>query len=658
MPAPTVEPTAELGVIRDWLVDGRITADDLPALVESYPDEVRLSLATDTLLWAPLVLKIVPKERQHGLIPLLPKAGQIALEKCLDEQRKAGKPLRVIILKARQIGMSTWIQGKLILPATQLPHTNALTVVHEDDAVKKLYRIGDRMFRNLVAAIQPEVRSFKTNDFIHFAQKGDLWQGDALWPDSMYELHTAGTPEAGRAGTYHRVHLSEYAFYPKAEEKLVAVMQAVPDDPDTLVAIESTANGQNHFEQLWEQATDGRSEFIAFFWPWWKEEEYQSAFMQGEREEFRPGDLEQSPYAEEEPELLDPGPIDVMTGEHVPLTLEQLKWRRETIANKLGGKIEKFHQEYPATPEQAFLSTGRKVFEPMLVARAAAQAERTDPRVGKGGPLIGVLRAGRSQTEEGRHGPVEVPKDPAFVPARELDLGEDPNWRIWLPSKDGKPVIPKDRPYLIGGDVSEGLPESEDETADPAFHALQVIDHKTREQVAEYRSRVDPDLFARHALLAALLFNEAWLAIERTGPGLQVVRILRHDFHYPFMYRHRHHGTNTEKEQSKFGWDTKSNTKPMLLAKGQELLREETHGIRSRRLASELGSYVRLSTGKTLPEPGKFADLLMAWLIGQQVADELPPRELEEGTEEEGEEGDGGDDLVRSWTPHNSKTGY
>lgn len=646
---------AEREVVRDWLAEGKISVVEAGQLLVDYPDEVRDSIAHDTLQWAPKLLKIVPKDREMGLIPLKPKRGQTALEERLRAQREAGLAMRVIILKGRQIGMTTWCQGKLILPTTQLPHTNSLTVAHEDDAVKKIYRIGERMHRNLPAALRPEVRAFKRNDHIHFGQKGDLWAG-AVWPDSVYELGTAGSPEAGRAGTYHRAHLSEYAFYPQPEQKLIAVMQAVPDDPDTFVAIESTPNGHNHFKSLWDQAVEGHSDFIAFFWPWWKEDEYQSAFMAGEREEFRPGDLDQSPFAEEELELLDPGPIDVDTGEHVPLTLEQLKWRRETIANKCGGKIEKFHQEYPATPEQGFLSTGRKVFEPMLVARAMAQAERTDPRVGQGGPVLGGVLAGKRISEEGRFGEVQVPKEPRFKPARELELGEDPYWRFWLPLKDGVPVIPKDRAYMIGGDVSEGLPESEDDGADPAFHALQVIDHKTRTQVAEYRSRVDPDLFAEHALLAALLFNEAWLAIERTGPGRAVVRRLRHDFHYPFMYKLRHHATDQEKQGAEFGWDTNRKTKPILLAGGQQLLREGTHGVKSRRLVAEMITYIRTSTGKTLPEKGKFADLLMAWLIAQQVAEELPPREIEGASDDE-EDGDGLE-VVRSWQPRDVRTGY
>ena len=583
-------------------------------------DQVRAEILANPVKYAPEIGRIVPKGRELGVIPLQPKSGQIALEEKLAEQRAAGKPERAIILKARQVGMSTWIQFRMILASVLKAHTNAMTVLHEDDAVRKLFRMADRYQRNLPPEIRPEIRSHKTNDYMHFAQKGDVTD---LWPDSMFELSTAGNPEGGRAGTYHYAHLSEYAFYPDAEAKYTAIMQAIGDHADTFIVIESTANGHNHFKELWESAFDGDSDFVPIFWPWWKEEDYVRPFN-GEREraEFRPGDTDQFPYAEEEGELLDPGPVDVLTGENVPLTLEQLNWRRWAIINKVGGKLAKFHQEYPTTPEQAFLSTGAKVFEPILVSRVIAQTEQTDPRYGDGGPIRGALEAGRTELIAGQHGKVEAPFDPEFKPSRLLLPGEEAMWRFWLPFEDGKLTIEEDGSYIVGGDVSEGLPESGE--GDPAYQALVIIDHRTGLQVAEYRSRVDPMLFAEHAVLTAMLFNNAWLAIESTGPGLAVNRKIWHDFHYVRTYRRREHKKDAERTKHELGWSTDRGTKPMLIAGGEELLREDSHGIRSRRLANEMRTYVRLDNGKMVPESGKFSDLLMAYLIAKQVAHELP----------------------------------
>lgn len=572
-------------------------------------------------------LWIVPKERKRGLIPFVYNDTQLALHAKLMAQHRAGRPLRAIALKSRQVGVSTAIQGLLIQRATQTGFRSTVVVAHDTETGGKLFGIGHRMYVNLPAELKPEIRSFRRTRFLHFGQRGEAaWMDGGIWPDSTYWVDTAGEFEAGRGGTYHDLHISEYAFFPQPEQKHTALMQAVPDDPDTFVAIESTANGHNHFKELWDDAVEGRSEFAPFFWPWWRQPEYTRPFMVGEREEFRAGDTEQSPYAEEEPELLDPGPIDTDTGEHHSLTPEQLNWRRWTIANKLGGKVEKFHQEYPVSPEQAFLATGHKVFEPMLVARAMARAERTDPRVGQGGPLVGLIEAGAQERRAGERGPVDVPTNPKWKPARNLRPDESPDWRVWLEEKDGAPVVPKEGLYVVGVDVSQGIPESEGTEGDTAYHAIEVIDHRTKEQITEYRSRCDPDLLADFALLTANFFNDAWLAVEITGPGLQVFRRLWRAYRYRFLYFRKTHDRREDKQQDRMGWSTDRATKPVLLAGGQELLREGTHGIKSRRLVSEMQTYIRLSTGKTLPERGKFADLLVAWLIAQQVAQELPLR--------------------------------
>jgi hypothetical protein len=591
-------------------------------------------LRYNTPEYARRFLKILPKGRKHGLVPFDFNEAQETLEAKVEAQRLAGKPQRIINLKARQIGGSTWVQGKAIQRSTLWSHHNALVVAHDVETGGKLFTMGQRMYRNLPddaelcnIPLRPEIRNYRRARYFHFGPPGHIGMVGDFWPDSTYLVDTASESSGGRGGTYHFIHASEYALWDRAEDKYASLMEAVPDDADTFVAIESTAKGLNHFKELWDDAVEGRSEYAAFFWPWWKQPEYSRPFdTDRERDEFRVGDTEQSPYAEEEIEFTEPGPIDIETGEHVPLTLEQLNWRRWAIFNKCGGKIDKFHEDYPADPEQAFLASGRKVFEPTLVAKAMVQAEKTDPRFGEGGPVTGGIVASERKMQAGLHGKVEVPKAPIFKPARLLRVGEDPYWRIWLDYEDGELAIPEDDQFVVGVDVSEGLPESEDENADPAFNAIQVINHRTKEQVAEYRSRVDADELAEHAMLAAILFNNAWLAIEKTGPGLAVVRKVWLDFHYTFTYFRKKHEHRDEGNTDRLGWDTNRATKPVLIEGGKELLREETHGLRSRRTVREMQTYIRLSTGKMVPERGKFSDLLMAWLIAQQVAIEKPIR--------------------------------
>jgi hypothetical protein len=579
-------------------------------------------LRTDTPYYAEHCLTIVGKDKRK--VKLLAKPGQLALDALLEEQRAAGKPQRAIVLKARQTGMSTWVQGKLIQAATQIENLNALVVAHDRDTGGKLYQIGERMYSHLPEDVKPDIRAHGRTRFLHFGDRGaDAWQTGEIWPDSTYFVDTAGEFQAGRGATYHKAHLSEFAFWGQALTKYTGLMQTVPDDPESLIVIESTANGHNLFKDLWDDAENGRSDYAAFFWPWWKENEYRLPFQnEAEREAFKIGDHEL--WGEAEPELV----------ENFKLDLEQLHWRRWAIPNKCAGKLEVFQQEYPSSAEEAFLSTGARVFDAMTVRSVLIDVEaKFDPRIPtpeQPGPVIGLIRSLDTVQRAGLRGRVEVPTKPEFVPRERLGMFETADWRCWLPIEKGELQIPDDRSYVVAADVSGGLPESEE--GDPAYHALQVIDHETKEQVAEYRSRIDPDLFADHAYLTALLFNEAYLAIEITGGwGGAVVRRVWNDYRYRFTYQRKRVEGREDRAQDRMGWDTNRSTKPILLAGGQELLREGSHGIHSRRLLREMLTYVKHPNGQTGPENNRFADLLMAWLIAQQVALMMPPRRIKKG---------------------------
>jgi hypothetical protein len=601
-------------------------------------------------IYATNCLQIVTKQAHR--VPFEPNPAQIALDEKLEEQRLAGLPQRAIVLKARQVGISTYAQGKLLQRCTLNEHHSALVVAHNLETGAKLYRIGRTMYSHLPAEevsgwkLRPQIGAHKRTRYMLFSDPApDAWQRGEPGLESEYLVSTAEEPEAGRGGTYRSFHGSEVAMWPDIEGKLAAILAAVPNDPDTLVILESTAKGLNAFKDRWDAAVAGQGGFIPFFWPWWKHDEYQLAFLDdAERREFRIGDIEQSPYAEAETLLVDPGPLDPLTGEHVSLSLEQLKWRRHVIPAECGGSIDKFNQEYPTEPEDAFLSTGSNVFEPVHVRSIIKQ-------VGPLTPQIGALEAETRETRAGRFGKVEVPVRPRWKEAKDLLPGVNPDWKLWIDlERDEETKLfrpPKDGLYVIGVDVSGGVAESEDSKGEPAKHAIEVIDHRTREQVAEYSSRCDPDLLAEHAYLTALYFNEAWLAIEVTGSwGLPIARKIGMDWRYRFSYRRKTHERTEDREQDRLGWDTNRATKPILLALGQEIVRGERHGIRSVHLAREMLSYIQLPTGKTAPESGKFADRLMAWLIARQVAQELPLRVRKPKTPSSG------------YRPKNPITGY
>ena len=580
-------------------------------LAPASPEQILERLKTDSLYWAESVGKIVNKEKKK--VPFLPNPAQRELEAKLAEQREAGKPQRAIVLKARQVGISTYMQAKMVQRTCVEENFAGITVAHDLETAGKLYKMGERFYLSLpsdLPEIKPPRASYKRGRFLHL---GEQQEDGTLYPDSYYFVDTAKEGEAGRGGTYSAAHLSEFAFWENPATKLTALLDGIPDTPDSFVVIESTANGTNLFKDMWEDAEAGRSEWVPFFWPWWREEAYTLPFAnEAERERFEVGDSELAGITEDEPELV----------QKFGLTMEQLNWRRYQILNKKQGRVDLFKQEMPATPDEAFIGSGRTVFDPYLVQQVLFDCEITDPRVPtpeNPGPERGKIEASGSRQRKGRSGIIDVPTDPIWVPRSKLDEFEAVQWRIWEKPKP-------DKQYVIGVDVSGGVAGGEQtEDDDLAFDAIQVIEHESRKQVAEYRDRVDEMALARECYLAATYYNEAWLAIEVTGGwGNPVARRCWHDYGYPFLYFKEKLRGSSQRNEDLLGWDTSVQTRPLMIANMAEMLREKNHGIRSRRLALEMKTFVRDPKGKVGPEPNRFSDLLMAYMIAQQVANLKP----------------------------------
>jgi hypothetical protein len=112
-------------------------------------------------------------------------------------------------------------------------------------------------------------------------------------------------------------------------------------------------------------------------------------------------------------------------------------------------------------------------------------------------------------------------------------------------------------------------------------------------------------------------------------------------------YMRKTHDRRMDSEQDRLGWDTRPNTKPILLSLGADIIKREVSGINSIELTREMLTYIRNDSGKTLPERGKFSDRLMAWLIAQQIALELAVRERKQKS-----------DRPLGYRPRNPIVGY
>lgn len=286
------------------------------------------------------------KTKSGAVVPFRLNGAQRKLYAVAKRQQDEGKPVRLIILKARQLGFSTLTEGLIFHACATRENVSALIVAHREDATNNLFRVSKLFYDELPAPIKPMLRASNAQELV-FENPSKLRSEREAKPGlrSRIRCATAGGRGIGRSDTLQCVHLSEYAFWPDGADgkaaTLAGILQAVPSMPGTMVVIESTANGFEDFKERWDAAVAGENDFEAVFFAWFENPDYAMPVVPGT--EWTPEERElRKTYA---------------------LTDEQLQWRRWCIANNCGGSIDMFRQEYPASPGEAFLHSGTGVFD-------------------------------------------------------------------------------------------------------------------------------------------------------------------------------------------------------------------------------------------------------------------------------------------------------
>lgn len=295
---------------------------------------IRQRLKDDFQHYAEKCLKI--RTKAGKIVPLELNEAQLYIHKRVEDQRKATGKVRAIVLKGRQQGCSTYIEGRFYWRVSHSKGVRAFILTHEEEATNNLFELANRYHENCPALVRPSTSAANAKE-LHF---------DKL--DSGYKVGTAGNKAVGRSSTVQLFHGSEVGFWPNAQQHAAGIIQAIPDEPDTEVFKESTANGVgNYFHKEWQDAESGLSEYIAIFVPWFWTAEYRKPAVDFKLTE------EEEAYAEA-----------------YGLDDEQMAWRRAKIIELKDPLL--FKQEYPATAAEAFQVSGVDPYispELVLVAR-------------------------------------------------------------------------------------------------------------------------------------------------------------------------------------------------------------------------------------------------------------------------------------------------
>lgn len=503
------------------------------------------------------------RDKRGVPVPFRLQPAQARLNAIIRERRAKKKPVRIIVLKARQVMISTGTAAEFFHECAFTPGQKALVVAHEADATKNIFgyyqqlQDGYEPFRGVIDTLPVE----KSND-------GTLlgWEGGGY-----VRVATANNLKTGRSFSLRYLHLSEFAFWRDAKTLMTGLMQAVPDDPDTCVIIESTANGVGgEFHRIWQEANDPTAEtdWVPLFFAWWEHPEYVRAIA--DRAAF------QASLSKEEIELQ----------QRYSLTLERLAWRRWAIKNKCQSSPEVFKQEYPSCPEEAFLFTGRPRFSLLHLGRM--------PVVEQG--AVGELT-------EYYNGPKPV--------------------LAFMPQERGAMVLYKKpvagHQYVIGIDVAEGIDTNETLGAsDPDYSVATVLDRQSGEQVAKIRGRIEPAPFAEYVNALARWYNWAFLVPEANGPGLAFLEQLLRDNYPPSLIYHRKpapdevFASTDNTVLSRLGWKTSAVTRVQLLSRHDQNIREFGVVIRDKHTLSEHQYFVTKANGRAEATDGMHDDEVIA----------------------------------------------
>lgn len=259
----------------------------------------------------------------------------------IQEEYWANKTDWDIILKYRQGGISTLVLAEFFEDTARNENTTSVVVAHDRDSTEKLFNIVKMYFDRLPLdekarlCANPEKPQYKNRRELYF---------DKI--NSWFVVGTAGNIEFGRGQTINNLHCSEVAFWPRPEDLMAGLLEAVPSGGR--VRLESTPNGFNYFYNECQDAQMGEGVYNFHFFPWWVQKDYTEDLDSGEDAQI------QSSLTEEEQKLID----------RKDLTLGQIKWRR--LKKKTLKK--KFPQEYPEDDISCFLGSGNCVFDTELLA--------------------------------------------------------------------------------------------------------------------------------------------------------------------------------------------------------------------------------------------------------------------------------------------------
>lgn len=485
----------------------------------------------------------------------------------IRQYEQNGTERAYIVLKGRQQGFTSLITAMQTAFAIVRRNFSGMTLADCADNTRAIFNDKARMvYERLPDLLRPNER-FNSKNELFFDKLNSSWR-----------IQVAAE-QVGRSRTLNFVHYSEAAFY---KCSLAAMQKSIGEacTHDAFRVFESTANGYNEFKDLW----DGGS-CVNLFYGWWRTAEYRTS-------DHRALERISDTWIVERVRML----------EQMGLDRDQIAW----YCRKYEGYIDKasIRQEYPCTPEEAFIASGDCVFDIEAIHNRLIEVRQLpSPKVGyfTYRKVVEPFKDGSGAVV----GYTERLCDIAFKEALDgyIKLHQEPE----VVKRDG--VVTGLVPYVVGGDTAG--------TGQDYFTA-KVLDNREGRTVATlHKQRLDDDLYAEQMYCLGHYYNKALIGIETNYSRVPMRRLS--DLGYPNLYLRENTSGMADVPEKVLGFETTTRTKPIIVSELIMRMREDITRECDPETLEEMTTFVRKENGRTEAIGGCHDDLVMALAIAHFI---------------------------------------
>lgn len=528
-----------------------------------------------------------------------------------EEELATGRPVRLVILKARRHRISTWAQGMAHHMLMFRRNANITVVADSDPLTKTLFAMQETFDQNLPAWMRPMKRRAAGRNLEYDNPDGGYRATNPGLGSSLMVYCAAGRTQKvsaagqgsggiGRGSRVDFVHATEVAFWPRGGEIAVALANSIPESPDVAFLIESTANGMSgFFWETWQKAKLGEGGYRAIFLPWFLHQLYDASHLRGypayvptESDEAMFEDMlalalagmDSAAHNRSERLRMDEDERKLVAAHPDHITWSRLLWRRWCIRYKCDNEVRNFRQEFPSDDLEAFTATGTCRFDNAKIERVFLP--KCHP------PMQGTISAeGYNVLEEAHAKPSTLRFETRLIPGVPiLNILEGPR---------------PDASYCIGVDVSKGIGRDR--------AVVSVMDRARARHVAYIADEwLGPVELAEYALLVAWYYGKAWILPENNAEAALTCNKL-YESGYPNVYM-AHRTRKGLSGYNEVGLRTDGSSREMYVQTFADAIKRDLFSSASEELWREAVTFV--DDGKKSQHlKGQHDDLLMATIL-------------------------------------------